>query len=308
MGKIDEARKILVELGMDTKIANGTYAPCALLALADIRPKSKWIDATRMKLGISKGIMAFLKRHNYKSYEANTRESIRKQGVHSLIEHGLVEHNPDNPNIPSNSSKNHYALTPRAIEVLRWYGTKRWKSEKDKYVKELGIEVDEVKRHRGRKRILIKFGELSLALSPGLHSELIADVVDGFVPRFTDGCEVLYISDTEDKRKYIKEDLLNHFGGSIEEKKKLPDVLLVDKKRSRMFVIEIIASGGAINHRRLAHLSELFENWKVKKVFVSVFRDKESFKKFALDIAWDTEVWIASQPQHLIHFDGSKWL
>jgi adenine-specific DNA-methyltransferase len=32
------------------------------------------------------------------------------------------------------------------------------------------------------------------------------------------------------------------------------------------------------------------------------------FKKSAADIAWETEVWIADNPSHMIHFNGDRFL
>ena len=43
-------------------------------------------------------------------------------------------------------------------------------------------------------------------------------------------------------------------------------------------------------------------------IFVSAFPDRAEFRKHVADIAWETEVWIASDPDHLIHFNGEKFL
>jgi adenine-specific DNA-methyltransferase len=41
---------------------------------------------------------------------------------------------------------------------------------------------------------------------------------------------------------------------------------------------------------------------------VTAFPDRVTFRKFAKDIAWETEVWIADNPDHMIHFNGDKFL
>jgi adenine-specific DNA-methyltransferase len=44
------------------------------------------------------------------------------------------------------------------------------------------------------------------------------------------------------------------------------------------------------------------------RVYVTAFLDKADFRKYAADIAWETEVWIAETPDHMIHFNGPKFL
>lgn len=60
--------------------------------------------------------------------------------------------------------------------------------------------------------------------------------------------------------------------------------------------------------KRHHELCNLFKNTKVGLVFVTAFLDRRSFGKFLSDIAWETEVWVADSPSHLIHFDGEKFL
>jgi type II restriction enzyme len=47
---------------------------------------------------------------------------------------------------------------------------------------------------------------------------------------------------------------------------------------------------------------------KVELIFVTAFLIKEKYIKGAAKIAWETEVWIANNPDHLIHFNGHKFL
>ena len=40
----------------------------------------------------------------------------------------------------------------------------------------------------------------------------------------------------------------------------------------------------------------------------AAFPDRAEFRKNAADIAWETEVWIADNPDHMIHFNGDRFL
>lgn len=44
------------------------------------------------------------------------------------------------------------------------------------------------------------------------------------------------------------------------------------------------------------------------KIFVTAFLDFKTYKKFAESLAWETEVWIAEMPEHMIHLNGDKFM
>ncbi|MDR1136606.1 MAG: hypothetical protein LBL49_10630 [Clostridiales Family XIII bacterium] len=41
---------------------------------------------------------------------------------------------------------------------------------------------------------------------------------------------------------------------------------------------------------------------------MTAFPDDKTFKRFYEELAWETEVWIADKPDHLIHLDGERFL
>lgn len=47
---------------------------------------------------------------------------------------------------------------------------------------------------------------------------------------------------------------------------------------------------------------------KLAKIFVTAFLDFDTYKKFSASLAWETEVWIAESPDHMIHLNGDKFL
>ena len=73
-------------------------------------------------------------------------------------------------------------------------------------------------------------------------------------------------------------------------------------------MIEAVHSSGVISNVRLLELKKLTEKCQADIIFVTAFLDNNTFRKFAADIAWETEVWIADAPDHIIHFDGEKFL
>ena len=63
-----------------------------------------------------------------------------------------------------------------------------------------------------------------------------------------------------------------------------------------------------MNEKRKIELKELFKKSEYGLVFVTAFLNKRGLHKYLSQIAWDTEVWTAEDPSHLIHFNGKRFL
>lgn len=97
-------------------------------------------------------------------------------------------------------------------------------------------------------------------------------------------------------------------GIPVSEHGKFPDVILYDSKKKWLFLIEAVTSHGPVSPKRQFELEKLFEKCKAGKIYVTAFLDFAAYKKYAKDIAWETEVWIAETPSHMIHLNGDKFL
>ncbi|RAX21330.1 MULTISPECIES: BsuBI/PstI family type II restriction endonuclease [unclassified Actinomyces] len=63
-----------------------------------------------------------------------------------------------------------------------------------------------------------------------------------------------------------------------------------------------------MDHIRYSELSSLFSRSTADLVCVSCFPDRSVMRRFLPDMAWETEVWLASEPTHMIHLNGEKFL
>jgi adenine-specific DNA-methyltransferase len=97
-------------------------------------------------------------------------------------------------------------------------------------------------------------------------------------------------------------------GIELRKRGKAPDVLIHDAKRDWLIIVEAVTSHGPVDQKRKNELAELFSNARPGLVFVSAFPDRQTFTKFHAVIAWETEVWIADAPDHMIHFNGERFL
>ncbi len=309
MSKITEAQEILKALGLPAAQQNEMSA-LTLLALCSIKEDMPWADATRTSQRITKEIMAFVN-ENYKAdapYAPNTRETFRRQVLHQFIQAGVANYNPDDPTLPVNSPKAHYAITQEALEVAQSYGTKNWDSRTQQFAVEYEILRDRYAAERDMHRIPLVIEGNEYYLSPGAHNEVQAAVVEEFAPRFAPGGKLLYIGDTEDKDLYVNPAGLEALNLPITEHSKLPDIVISDDKREWLFLVEVVTSHGPVSAKRVVELEEFTKDCPYGIVYVTAFPNAKEFKKHVDDIAWETEVWLSDTPDHMIHFNGDRFI
>ncbi|MEM7184684.1 MAG: BsuBI/PstI family type II restriction endonuclease [Spirochaetota bacterium] len=147
-----------------------------------------------------------------------------------------------------------------------------------------------------------------LTFSIGEHNNLQKAIIEDFLPRYGYNCELLYIGDTADKYLYINEQQLKELNFFKIAHETLPDIIAYSKKKNWLYLIEAVHSSGAINEIRLLELQKVTEKCTADIIYVTAFLNKSKFRQFISEIAWETEVWIAENPDHLIHFNGDKFL
>lgn len=252
-------------------------------------------------------MMDHMAAHYGKQYAPNSRETVRRQSVHQFLAAGLILKNPDCPDRPINSGDTAYQVNRFALDVLRAYGSPAWDLDLARYK----VRIEDLSARWERERQLARIpvvlpGGEPITLSPGGQNVLIAALVQDFCPIFTPGGRVLYIGDADQKLAKFEEGALRDLGITVDEHGKMPDLVVHDVDRNWLVLVEATTSHGPIDAKRYDELDELFEGSSAGLVFVTAFPDRRTFARFARDIAWETEVWLAASPSHLIHFDGEK--
>lgn len=164
------------------------------------------------------------------------------------------------------------------------------------------------KGHATKSVMLEQLDGLILKLPQCELDELQTAVVETFVPRFAPGAQLLYLSNPAKKNPYREMDRLTQMSISPDEQNKLPDIVLQDVTRGWLFLIEAVTSHGAMTPKRVEELKEAFADSIEGCIYVSAFLSMEEFGRHLDQIAWDTEVWIAEMPDHLIHLNGDRFL
>lgn len=140
------------------------------------------------------------------------------------------------------------------------------------------------------------------------QSPLLKTVIKQFCPRFIAGGTVLYIGDSEDKLLYLDAEYLKRLGVEIPAPAKMPDLVVHDTRRNWLVLIEVVTSAGPVDGKRRKELKDLFAGCSAGLVFVTAFSTREIMRSFLTQISWETEVWVAQDPEHLIHFNGERFL
>lgn len=305
--RIQEAIEVLRELGLPRQQLNERSA-LTLLSILDLRPDEPWADACAPLIGITP-MMQFFAKYYSRRYAPNTRETVRRQTVHQFVQAGLVVSNPDEPSRPTNSPKAVYQIEPAALRLLHAVGTPRWPAKLSEYL----ASVDTLKRLYAREReaaripVTLQNGA-HIQLSPGGQNVLVKEVLDNFCPLFTPGGRIVYVGDTEQKWAYFDSDFLKVLGVEIEEHGKMPDVVVHHTSKNWLVLVEAVTSHGPVNPKRRLELSNLFAKSKAGIVYVTAFMTRRTMLKYLDEISWETEVWIAESPTHLIHFNGERFL
>jgi hypothetical protein len=304
---IGDAINILAALGMPRGQQNERSALC-LLALLNLTPGKKWKRAEKPLMGITP-IMDWARLHYEKTYAPNTRETVRRHTVHQFVEAGIALYNPDKPDRPVNSPKAVYQIEDTVLALLRSFGTPAWHANLTSYLADRETLTARYAMEREQNRIPVKIAERKeITLSPGEHSELIRDIIEEFGPRFVPGGVLIYVGDTGDKWGYFDAPLLSDLGVGVDSHGKMPDVVLFCPKRNWLLLVESVTSHGPVDGKRHAELSQLFTNSKAGLVYVTAFPNRFIMSRYLGEIAWETEVWAADSPSHLIHFNGERFL
>jgi BsuBI/PstI restriction endonuclease domain/BsuBI/PstI restriction endonuclease HTH domain len=305
--KLLEARDALKSMGFSGRQQNES-AGHTLLALLDLKPSKSWSEVASPLCGITP-IIEFIGREYRVRYAPNTRETIRDEAVKYFVEAGLVIRNPDDPKRPTNSGNTVYQIEPKALAALRSIGSPLWAASLEEYLRARGRLRQELMRERKAARLPARLpsGDI-VSISPGGQNPLIKSVIEEFCSRFVLEAIVLYIGDAEDKFRHLDRGYLKSLGVEIPPPAKMPDVVVHDVRRNWLLLIEAVTSAGPVDGKRRMELKDLFEGCKAGLVFVTAFENRSSMRGFLGQISWETEVWVADDPDHMIHFDGERFL
>ncbi|OWV09743.1 BsuBI/PstI family type II restriction endonuclease [Fibrobacter sp. UWH1] len=283
---------------------------CACLAVAGIKCALK--EARSMMNGIflrTRDIIAFENENYGETIAMGSYDDVRRKDLRPLIELGYVVNSADFDMSATNNPTRGYALSAPFCKLVQSHGTKTWKKTLAVFLEMQHKLREELERRRASEKVPVTLPSgLNLELSAGEHNILQKRIIEDFLPEFGMGAQVLYVGDTSNKYLFRDDKSLKSLNFFELEHDELPDIIAYSKEKNLLFLIEAVHSSGPMSESRIASLKGLLKKCSANIVFFTAFLDMKEFRKWLTQIAWETEVWIADIPHHLVHFNGSKFL
>lgn len=302
MSKLEEAKNILNELKVPSK-QQSDLCGYVILAMADIKKNDEWANATNKWIRIH-DVIAFIRDFYEVSYAENSRETFRKQAMHHFRNAVFIEDNGK----ATNSPNYRYRLTDEMLLLVKTFQSNQWEEQKNNFLKSHQNLIDLYSSKKAVRKMPVKINGDDFTFSPGKHNQLQKLIIEEFAPRFAENSECLYVGDTIQKDLVKNEEKLRELGFEITLHDKMPDVVLYSEDKNWIYFIESVTSVGAMEPKRIKEIEEMTENVSAGKIYVTAFLDFKTFKNFSETLAWETEVWIADMPDHMIHLNGDKFL
>lgn len=307
MVKLEQSQAVLQSFGLPPAQQN-EIAAFTLLALAKLTDEQPWSSAQCPSLRVH-DILQFINASYGKDYKENTRESIRKYVLQQFEQARIVDRNPDAPARATNSGKTCYALTAEAHAVLVLYGTDHFLPAMATFQQRQPTLVEVYRAARKKHEIEVALPDgVKAFLSPGRHNELQAAVLRDFWPQFIPGAKLLYLGDSAKKDWHVDNATLERVGLPYSIHDKFPDLVFWLEERHWLILVEAVTSHGPCSPKRRAELEMLLRQSPCQRVYVTAFPSWKEFKQYIDEIAWETEVWLAEIPDHMIHYNGPKFL
>lgn len=307
MDNLELAKNLLAKINMPTK-QQGTLCCLTLLAMAKLKNGMPWNEATNDWIRIH-DIIAFIAENYGIIYAENSRETFRKQAMHPFRTAALIEDNGK----ATNSPNYRYRITSEFLAVIQsLQGKENCDCEDSSELTMFLSRHDTLSNlYASKKKMLkmpVRINNLEFTFSPGKHNQLQKAIIEEFAPRFAPNSECLYVGDTIQKDMVKNVGKLSSLGFEITLHDKMPDVVLYCEDKNWIYFVESVTSVGPMDPKRILEIESMTENVTAGKIYVTAFLDFSTFKKFSEQLAWETEVWIADMPDHMIHLNGNKFL
>ena len=313
--KILDALNILSAVGVpldDLSARRLEKMAMSFLALCNITKYSTWNEATSIKNKViltTRKIITYINENFEENISSGSYDDIRRKDLVRPVSMGLIVKSANNPNADTNDGTRGYAIEDTFGELIRTYGTTEWSN----ILNSFEIDQEYISLFLGKritKKLSVRLSEdVVIKLDDGPHNKIQKAVIEQFLPIFGNNATILYVGDTSEKQMYKSTENMVKLGLDVEDRGMLPDIIAFSEDKGWLFLIEAVHSSNPLNPERCIELKRtILKDCPYGVIFVTAFLDKKAFSKWMTEIAWETEVWLADRPEHMIHFNGDKFL
>lgn len=311
---LDEALDILISIEMPTNLTN-PRSVMTLAALAEISPNKKWKHASEEYHG-THHIVDFINKHfpnkaglDSKPYAENSRETFRKENIKPWIAAGILE---AKAGLATNDRDNSYRFTSYFASLIRSYGTSQWDERLAEYLESYVSYAQYLKQTKTVERDYIAdYNGAQIELKKSPHNKLQLEILKNLIPLISKSKpELLYVGDAADRDLYQQDERLHELGIRVlSDSRNLPDIIAYDAENKRVIFIEAYHSTGPFTLNRVNDIKALCDcEPGTEAAFITAFETTSDMLRNYKKIAWDTEIWSADEPTHLLHKNGDKFI
>lgn len=283
----------------------------AFLAVGDICKVGSWKKIKDSNNDYALTTREIIDYHN-KNFEENissgSYDDIRRKDLARLVLANIIVNSKPSAN-NSNPTRG-YKINSEYSRIIRNYGQVDWFAQVSMFNKMHPTYEDRISAKRNLPKITVKTPDgKEIQLKDGEHNAIQKLVIEEFLPRFGCGAILLYCGDADNKYGLIYEaEKLAEIGFSDFKQGILPDIVAYSPEKNWIYLIEAYHTSNPMTPQRKMELQRELGINAERTIFVTAFENNSVYKSCPEELAWETEVWIATEPEHMIHRNEFRFM
>lgn len=312
---IREALFIIDQLGIPLEGLTGRdkeKLAMALLAAGDVKTSKEWRKVKSTNSGYSittKQCVEFYNTYLEENMSKGSYDYVLRDGFSKLLIGGIVERSKPESNL-SDATRG-YRISTEYARIISKFGQKDWEKQVEIFNKTHKTYRERLAQTRNIPMINVKMPDgKEFQLKDGEHNLIQQQVITEFLPRFgCYGATLLYCGDSDNKYGVINEkEKLAELGIKDLSQGKLPDIVAYSAEKDWIYLIEAYHTSNPITAERKYELEQMMGECADKCIYITAFESNDAFRSCKEDLAWETEVWIVTNPDHMIHRNGFRFI
>lgn len=311
---IREALFIIDQLGIPLEGLTGRdkeKLAMALLAAGDVKTSKEWRKVKSTNSGYSittKQCVEFYNTYLEENMSKGSYGYVLRDGFSKLLIGGIVERSKPESNL-SDATRG-YRISTEYARIISKFGQKDWEKQVEIFNKTHKTYRERLAQTRNIPMINVKMPDgKEFQLKDGEHNLIQQQVITEFLPRFGYGATLLYCGDSDNKYGVINEkEKLAELGIKDLSQGKLPDIVAYSAEKDWIYLIEAYHTSNPITAERKYELEQMMGECADKCIYITAFESNDAFRSCKEDLAWETEVWIVTNPDHMIHRNGFRFI
>lgn len=283
----------------------------AFLAVADVSQLGTWEqvkDDTEERALITRQIIEYENTFYGEHISSGSYDDVRRKDLLRLLLAGVVVNSK--PAANNNNPTRGYQISREYAPLIRRYGAADWFEQVIEFNRLHPTYAERLACKRELPKMTVTYVDGTIfELQEGQHNQLQKAIIEKFLPQFGHNAVILYCGDAAKKHIILEEATLKRYGFSDLKHGKLPDIIAYSEEKDWLYIIEAFYSSNPITPERKMELENLLnEEGRKRAIYITAFEDRATCKSQFMDLAWETEVWVASEPEHMLHRNGSRFL